>query len=162
MRYLTRWLYQHILGSDILIGKMPPREQWKNQENPCVFTEKYLTGIELIDGEHKTLFEIIGEANDLVKAELLHDKYDEIVNILTRLRDYTKEHFADEEEYMESINYPGIGAQKMAHKIFVSKLEEIDLQHVDDHQQEYIEELLEFLFGWLSNHILKMDKMIGK
>ncbi|MCI8858373.1 MAG: bacteriohemerythrin [Lachnospiraceae bacterium] len=162
MRYLTRWLYQHILGSDILIGKMPPREQWKNQENPCVFTEKYLTGIELIDGEHKTLFEIIGEANDLVKAELLHDKYDEIVNILTRLRDYTKEHFADEEEYMESINYPGIGAQKMAHKIFVSKLEEIDLQHVDDHQQEYLEELLEFLFGWLSNHILKMDKMIGK
>ena len=63
---------------------------------------------------------------------------------------------------MESINYPGIGAQNMAHKIFVSKLEEIDLQHVDDHQQEYIEELLEFLFGWLSNHILKMDKMIGK
>ncbi len=161
MRYLTRWLYRHILGSDILIGKMPSKEEWKGKENPCEFTEQYHTGIPLIDGEHATLFEIIGRANDLVKEELLHDKYDEIVGILGELKDYTKEHFRDEEEYMESIQYPGIGAQKMAHQAFVSKLEEIDLEQVDQNQQEYLEELMEFLFGWLSNHILKSDKLIG-
>ncbi len=160
MRYLTRWLYQHILSSDIMIGKMPPRQEWKHQDNPCVFTEQYLTGIPLIDGEHETLFEIIGEANALVKAELLHDKYDEIVGILDRLEEYTKEHFRDEEEYMESIGYAGLEAQKMAHHAFVSKLEEVDLDQVDQNQQEYLEGLMEFLFGWLSNHILKSDKLI--
>lgn len=162
MKYLTRWLYRHILSSDIMIGKMPLVKEWSKQENPCVFTDIYMTGIPLIDGEHETLFEIIGEANELVKAELLHDKYDEIIRILGELKDYTEEHFRDEEEYMESIQYPGLEAQKMAHRAFVSKLEEIDLEQVDQHQQEYLEELMEFLFGWLSNHILKSDKLIAE
>lgn len=161
LEYLVRWLYQHILSSDILIGKMPSIEEWNAKDKPCVFTEEYMTGIPLIDGEHETLFEIIGEANDLVKAELLHDKYDEIVKILGKLKDYTNEHFQDEEEYMESVQYPGLEAQKMAHQAFVSKLEEIDLDQVDQNQQKYLEELMEFLFGWLSNHILKSDKLIA-
>lgn len=161
LEYLVRWLYQHILSSDILIGKMPSIEEWNAKDKPCVFTEEYMTGIPLIDGEHETLFEIIGEANDLVKAELLHDKYDEILKILGKLKDYTNEHFQDEEEYMESIQYPGLEAQKMAHQAFVSKLEEIDLDQVDQNQQKYLEELMEFLFGWLSNHILKSDKLIA-
>ncbi len=63
---------------------------------------------------------------------------------------------------MENIHYPGLHAQRIAHQAFVSKLEEIDLEQVDDHQQEYLEELMEFLFGWLSNHILKSDKLIGE
>lgn len=162
LQYLVRWLYQHILSSDILIGKMPSIEEWKKQENPCVFTEKYMTGIPLIDGEHETLFEIIGDANALVKAELLHDKYDEIIAILEKLKNYTSEHFQDEEEYMESIHYHGLEAQKMAHRAFVSKLEDIDLDQVDQNQQKYLEELMEFLFGWLSNHILKSDKLIAE
>ncbi len=162
LRYLTRWLYQHILSSDIIIGKMPPIEEWHQKQNPCIFTEKYRIGIPLIDGEHETLIEIIGEANQLVKEELLHDKYDEIINILEKLKNYTNEHFRDEEEYMESINYPGLEAQKMAHKAFVTKLEEIDLEQMDQNQQVYLEELMEFLFGWLSNHILKSDKLIAE
>ena len=132
------------------------------KENPCEFTDEYRIGVDLIDREHEELFRIVGKASQLVKSYDETSGYDNIMELLNKLKSYTAEHFRDEEEYMESINYQGIGAQKMAHKIFVTKLEEIDLQHVDDHQQEYLEELLEFLFGWLSNHILKMDKLIGK
>ena len=63
---------------------------------------------------------------------------------------------------MESIHYPGLEAQKIAHEIFELKLENLNLEHVDDNQQEYLEELMEFLFGWLSNHILKTDKLSGE
>lgn len=161
MRYLTRWLYHHILGSDILIGKMPPAKEWHEKEKPCAFTEEYRTGINLVDEQHERLFEIIGEANELVKAELLHDKFDKIVDILCELREYTKEHFKAEEEYMESIQYSGLEAQQVQHDAFVAKLDGLDLDQVDDNQQEYLEELLEFLFSWLSNHILKVDKLIG-
>lgn len=161
MQYLTRWLYHHILGSDILIGKMPPAKEWHEKEKPCAFTEEYRTGIALVDEQHERLFEIIGEANELVKAELLHDKFDKIVDILCELREYTKEHFKAEEEYMESIQYSGLEAQQVQHDAFVAKLDGLDLDQVDDNQQEYLEELLEFLFSWLSNHILKVDKLIG-
>lgn len=159
MLYLTKWLYHHILGSDIMIGKLQPL---KEEDDLCVFSEKYFTGIELIDEEHRKLFEIIAEANSLIKEEFLHDKFDEIVGILEQLKDYTKEHFKDEEKYMESIGYSRLDVQKRAHEAFVEKLTEINLDEVDDNQQQYLEELMDFLLGWLINHILKEDKKIGE
>lgn len=71
------------------------------KEDPFVFTAKYYTGIELVDREHRKLFEIIGEVNALIHNDLLHDKYDEIVRLLDELREYTKFHFEDEEAYMQ-------------------------------------------------------------
>ena len=158
IKYLVRWLYHHILSSDMMIGKM-------QKEDPFVFTAKYYTGIELVDREHRKLFEIIGEVNALIHNDLLHDKYDEIVRLLDELREYTKFHFEDEEAYMQKINSPMLEAQKRAHQAFVDKLMSIDLdklEEIDDNQQEYLHELIEFLGGWLINHILKMDTQIEK
>lgn len=156
LNYLSRWLYRHILGSDIMIG----HNVQENKEDVFAFTDKYKTGIELIDEEHRRLFEIIKETNDLIDEKLLHDKYDAIVHIIGELRDYTIMHFSDEEKYMESINYEGIEAQKAAHTAFVDRLNQINLDNVDDNQQEYLCELINYLLGWLSTHILKMDKKI--
>ena len=158
LTYLVRWLYRHILSSDMMIGKM-------QKEDPFVFTAKYYTGIELVDREHRKLFEIIGEVNALIHNDLLHDKDDEIVRLLDELREYTKFHFEDEEAYMQKINSPMLEAQKRAHQAFVDKLMSIDLdklEEIDDNQQEYLHELIEFLGGWLINHILKMDTQIAK
>ncbi len=160
VRFLAKWLYRHILSSDILIGKLPPLEEWMVRENPCEFTEEYLTGIELIDAEHKELFRIVDKANQLVKSLDSLSGYDNIIQILNELKDYTKEHFADEEEYMEGIHYEGLSAQKRAHEAFVDKLENINLDQIDENPQEYLQELLEFLLGWLINHILHTDKLI--
>ena len=86
--------------------------------------------------------------------------YDKIMDILNELKAYTIEHFSDEEEYMESIRYEGLAAQKRAHEAFVDKLENINLEKIDNDPQEYLQELLEFLLGWLINHILHTDKKI--
>ena len=155
--FLVRWLYRHILSSDIMIGKI-------QQEDPFAFTAKYHTGLAPVDEEHSRLFEIIREANDLIHNDLLYDKYDEIIHLIDELKEYTKFHFADEERIMAEMNYPGLEAQKRAHTAFVDKLAEIDLNQldeIDDHQQEYLNELIQFLAGWLVNHILGMDKQIG-
>lgn len=155
--YLIRWLYRHILSSDMMIGKLTPAD-------PFAFTTKYYTGIERIDEEHRHLFDIIRETNALIHNDLLHDKYDEIVHLLDELREYTKYHFSDEEDYMEKIDYPELDAQMRAHTAFVDKLMNISLEtmdEIDDHQQEYLLELIQFLAGWLVNHILKMDTKIG-
>ncbi|MDE7267481.1 MAG: bacteriohemerythrin [Lachnospiraceae bacterium] len=160
VRFLAKWLYRHILGSDIMIGKLPPLEEWMVRENPCEFTDEYLTGIQLVDAEHKELFGIVEKADRLVKSYNDLSGYDNIVQILNELKDYTKEHFADEEEYMESIHYQGLDAQKRAHEAFIDKLENINLDEIDDNPKEYLQELLEFLLGWLVNHILQSDKKI--
>lgn len=163
LTYLVRWLYRHILSSDMMIGKMasPSTEM----EDPFAFTDKYKTGIELVDDEHAHLFEIIRDTNDLIHAELLHDKYDEIMRLLAELKNYTEFHFHDEEMLMERIHYPELEAQKRAHSAFVGRLVEIDLSELDDmdnNQQEYLLDLIQFLLGWLSNHILGADKKIGQ
>ena len=87
--FLIRWLYRHILSSDMMIGKLTPTD-------PFAFTAKYHTGIKEIDAEHKPLFDIIRETNALIHNDLLHDKYDEIIHLLDELREYTKIHFAYE------------------------------------------------------------------
>lgn len=159
LKYLVTWLYRHIIGSDLMIGKMKPLEKG---ENIVQFTDEYLTGIALIDKEHKELFRIVGEVYRVIVDEFIPDKYDEIVSLLEQLKDYTKFHFADEEEYMKGINYDGLEAQKRAHDAFVTRLEEMNLEQVDERQQETLEELMEFLTEWLVNHILNSDKKIGK
>ena len=159
LKYLVTWLYRHIIGSDLMIGRMKPVDE---AAGAMMFTDEYLTGIALIDSEHRELFRIIGEVNRVITDEFIPDKYDEIVFLLEEMKRYTIFHFSDEEKYMESIQYEGLPAQKRAHDAFIARLEGIDLEHVDEHQQETLEELMEFLTEWLINHILNSDKKIGK
>lgn len=161
LKYLVTWLYRHIIGSDLMIGKMESTIAKGKQVN-ITFSEEFVTGIDLIDEEHRELFRIIGEVQDVIVNDFIPDKFDEIVHLLEELMDYTKFHFADEEKYMESIQYAGLPAQKRAHDAFIARLEEMDLEQIDEHQQETLEEILQFLKDWLINHILYSDKMIGK
>ena len=163
LTYLVRWLYHHILSSDIMIGKMCQKPE--PTEDPFAFTDKYKTDIPLVDDEHRHLFEIIEQTNDLIHEKLLHDKYDEIMRLLDELKTYTETHFSDEEALMEKISYPGIDAQKKAHAAFVDKLVHIDineLDEIDEHQQTYLFELINYLLNWLSNHILASDMKLGE
>jgi hemerythrin len=160
VNFLAKWLYRHILSSDVLIGKLPPLEEWMVKDNPCEFSDEYLTGIEIVDVEHKELFRIIDEVNQLTKDFSPVSGFDNIMALLKELTAYTKQHFKDEEEYMERIGYDGLEVQRRAHDSFVDKLENIDLQAMDDNPMEELHSLLEFLLGWLINHILYTDKQI--
>lgn len=161
LNYLAHWLFNHILSSDIMIGKLSSKTE--KASDPFAFTDAFKTGIQSVDDQHQRLFDIIRETNDLIHEELLHDKYDEIMRLLTQLREYTEFHFHDEEALMERIHYPELEAQKRAHTAFVERLVEIDLSdldNMDDNQQDYLIELVDFLLSWLSNHILGSDKKI--
>lgn len=158
LHYLVTWLYRHIISSDLMIGKLRPSEE----RSAPVFTDTYLTGIPIIDKEHRELFRIIGDVYRVMTDEMAFDKYDEIVRLLDELKEYTKFHFQDEEIYMESIHYEGLDAQKRAHEAFVSRLEDMNLDQIDENQQETLEDMMEFLTEWLVNHILHSDKKIGE
>lgn len=157
MEYLSRWLYRHILASDTMIGKI---KAVHNDPVMLTFSEKYYTGVELIDREHKRLFDILSDLNELSRNEMVADKYDAIVDVVEELKDYTVKHFQDEERYMQSIGYEGLVAQQNVHQSFIDKMDTIDLDEMDDDQQGYLDELIDFLANWLINHIMKMDQKI--
>ena len=124
--------------------------------------QEYKIGIEQIDEQHKKLFELADRAYVLLKDEFAIDKYDKIVEILDELKDYTIFHFKSEEEYMESIGYKRLFTQKIEHAKFIESLENVDYKHIDVDQDESLVKILNFLNDWLTEHILKTDKLIGQ
>ena len=97
---------------------------------------EYYIGIDMIDEEHKQLFEYADEAYELLHDEFTPDKYDKIDIILENLRNYTVKHFSDEEQYMESINYKKLFTQKIQHQEFIQKLDEFMEHHNDDAEDQ--------------------------
>jgi len=125
-----------------------------------VWKEEYAIGVESIDNQHKHLFEIGNSIYELLENYVLEDKYDRIINVLNDLREYTKYHFQSEEDYMIEIMYSGYFKQKVEHEDFIDKIEEIQLQDLDENQEKHIRELLLFVFNWILEHILQRDKLI--
>lgn len=122
--------------------------------------EEFSLGIDKIDEQHKKLFAIANEAYNLLKDEFYFDKYEQIIKIIKDLRNYTIYHFGFEEAYMRSIEYKRYFSHKVVHDDFKEKINNIDLDKIDENQDEYIKELLNFIVDWIENHILKADKLI--
>ena len=122
--------------------------------------DDYKLGVQLIDDQHKKLFEICGRAYDLLKNEVYIDKYDRIVEIIEELKQYALYHFKSEEEYMKSIGYKKLLSHKVFHDDFLEKIKSFDLEKIDENQDQAIIEILDFVVNWIDKHILTVDKMI--
>lgn len=126
-----------------------------------MWKDEYATGVDSIDEQHRRLLEIAGDAYDLLKNQMYTDKYDKIIEIIEELKNYTMYHFDSEEQYMESIGYKKILSHKVNHRDFIDKIENIDMGKVDENQDAYILQLLDFVVDWIDKHILQLDKEIG-
>jgi len=122
--------------------------------------EKYMTNIPKINAEHEKLFEIGERAYQLLIDKYDTDKYDKIVEVIDELKAYTIYHFNAEEEYMVSINYKRLFTQKIDHAFFIKKIDEVNLNEIDNNQDEAIMKILTFLNEWLINHIVEKDLLI--
>ncbi|MDF2803890.1 MAG: hemerythrin-like metal-binding protein [Anaerocolumna sp.] len=123
---------------------------------------EYYTGLTTIDEQHTELFRIADEAYVVLKDEFISDKFDNIVEIIGRLKEYAIKHFADEEAYMQSIRYKKFLSHKIEHDDFIEKLEALDFDQMDRNQKGTLLDLLEFLSDWLVHHILEKDKLISQ
>lgn len=123
---------------------------------------EYYTGIESIDQEHTRLLELAQETYDLLNNDILQNKADSLIHLISELINYTRKHFSHEEEYQKSIGYPHLQEHAAQHREFEDKLMEFDFDRIEndfESQNETVEELLGFLANWLVNHILKVDML---
>ena len=159
--FLGKWLYRHIMGSDLLIGKLMSVDEWKKKES-ITFTDEYVTGIESVDEEHQELFKILEELHDLLTNDDIEENFDKILNLLKYFRNCITVHFKNEEDYMESIRYEELEVQQIAHDVFLTRMELMNLDDFDISRQQELEECVETLAEWVLTHILHADVLIGR
>ncbi|HHU90067.1 MAG TPA: hemerythrin family protein [Clostridiaceae bacterium] len=117
-----------------------------------------------IDEQHKQLIDMINEMYTLSLYDDHIDRYDSIVEVFSRLKDYAVYHFSHEEKMFTEHDYDSFNTklQILEHKGFVNKIASIDLYEVDENQNETISNVLDFLSKWLEHHILEVDKKFGE
>lgn len=123
------------------------------------WTQNLSVGVEMIDHQHKTWFE---KAEKLFEAGRNNQAKEYIGELLDFLEDYTKKHFADEEQYMLKIKYPAYQEQKQAHDFFIQKLAKLRSDFkTSGGNLLVILNANQMVLDWLTKHISDMDKKIG-
>lgn len=123
--------------------------------------DNYCSKVNQFDDQHKKLFSLGNHLLDVVHANKDSDHYDDIIDALNELKEYTVYHFNAEEELMEKYNYPKIMSHKMQHKKFLVRVNELLSKDIDANQVDVTLELLTFLADWIQNHILVVDSQYG-
>lgn len=122
---------------------------------PLITWSKELSvGIESIDTQHKELISIINTLNDAMD---LDDPRDIFKKSFADLTQYTKTHFAYEEELFEQYGYQESIEHKRQHDELIVQLLELK-DRFDHYQIDMTEQVMQFLKDWLTFHIQKSDK----
>ena len=113
------------------------------------------TGIIEIDQQHKRLVEIINEFH----AAMVKAKGREVMgDVIRRLVNYTKYHFASEEKTMLEVGkFTGYMEHRGLHDKLTKQVEEFQERHATGQKVQTME-FLEFLKDWLFKHI-KIEDM---
>ncbi len=120
--------------------------------------DEYSVDIQEIDEQHKCLINIM---NELYTALANKSDRDLVGDVLNKLIEYTKVHFAVEETLMRIFHYEDYESHKAIHDQIVDKV-------IDYHgkfkagDNKVGMELLMFLKEWLFDHINKVDKAYTK
>lgn len=121
------------------------------------WNEDYALGIKEIDEQHQHLFAIGNELYELLNTSKDDDIYDDIMEIVEKLKAYTLFHFNTEERYFEQFGYDNKEAHLHEHSIFVDKLETIDFHAVDQEQRKHAMSILKMIIDWIFKHIHGSD-----
>ena len=125
------------------------------EEDSVAWNDLYSVGFEPIDVQHKNLVLMTNELFLACKEGA--DAADiAFLQTVKKAVEYAQTHFADEEDYMRSANYPHFDEQKKQHEDFVASL----LKMIDEFEAGNTEpiEMARYLKKWLLNHIAISDK----
>ncbi|MDO6681239.1 bacteriohemerythrin, partial [Oceanobacter sp. 5_MG-2023] len=116
---------------------------------------EFETGIDIIDSQHKRIFEYILEVD---RAILMQDS-DAVKQIAGSLIDYSISHNAFEETLMERANYPILAAHAKVHEAFRDRALSYN-QRIENGEDcfKVAKEVRSDIGLWLTNHIQRDDK----
>jgi len=119
-----------------------------------VWHKRYSVGNEILDSQHKEMFDVI---NTLYADISTETKHIDIKKIFRYLYQYANIHFREEENAMQACAYPELFPHKIMHWLYVRKIDYFMKQFLDANIDiQY--SLLPFLKNWLKYHILNVDQ----
>ena len=128
--------------------------------NEIKWNSRFNIGVETIDKAHERLFAIVGKLISLNEDE--HKQHYACREGVKYFRSYTLKHFAEEEAYMQSINYAGYAMHKSLHDNLrdetLPALEAELEEH--DYSKEAVQHFVGICAGWLNAHIMIEDYAI--
>jgi hemerythrin len=116
-------------------------------------------GYELIDNQHKQLFEAICDLID--NCDGAHSG-DQLKKSMDFLNSYTIKHFFDEEQIQQKYKYPDFPNHKKLHDDFKEVVK--DFSHrliLEGASEKLVDEVRKKIYEWLVNHIKIQDKKVG-
>lgn len=130
--------------------------------NQLVWDDRYNLGVDVIDKEHKRLFGILNKLFDFGEKETKNRWVCQ--EAVKYFRNHALQHFNDEENYMESINYEGMEVHKRIHRNFrETTLASLERElEVTGYSDEALDHFIGVCAGWLIGHTLIEDQAIVK
>lgn len=123
--------------------------------------DSFSVGNDRIDAEHQKWIAMYNQAHDKMMAMGRKDHREIAYSALAQMLEYTRYHFASEEQWMKDINYPGFERHRQKHELFLRRVQKIRNEY-DKGNPMLNSELMKVMENWLMNHILKEDKKIAK
>lgn len=123
------------------------------------WTQDLAVGVDVIDSQHRELFDAI---NAVLEATRAGREQAEVVELMGFLEEYVANHFGVEELYMRRYVYPGYPHHKSEHTGFVNDF--FDLRDDLDRNgvtPELTDKVTRRVCDWLIDHIGKVDKALG-
>jgi len=122
-----------------------------------IWDEKYATGIELVDSQHKELFSL---TNELFHAcmgddDALKDVFKETME---RMVDYVRFHFGAEQQMLQRINYPDYQEHKKQHDTLVRDILEA-VNSFNKGEKFVANQFVRTMRDWILSHIALTDRL---
>jgi hemerythrin len=116
------------------------------------WNSRFETGIDLIDAQHRSLFEAVNRLAEAFKEGKATARVKESLEFLTR---YALEHFQAEERFMRAANYPGLAEHMGEHVRLVEQVRDLQMDLADGKAATM--DVTIFLVDWLKVHICEFD-----
>lgn len=124
------------------------------------WSDSLASGNELIDSQHKQLFDHMNTFFNSINREFGHEITVRTLNFLVK---YVSFHFSSEEELMRSMDYPLFKEHLAAHRKIVDELMRCYKKLIADGHSDYIlQELRILLQEWFVDHIMVHDMALAK
>ena len=121
-----------------------------------VWDEKYATGIELIDTQHKQLIVLTNQLYEacFAKEDVLHTIFKEAMG---RMVEYVRFHFNAELKFLNAINYPDYNNHKKMHDNLIQEIISAGKGHSEG--KKFVpNNFVRTLRDWILSHIALHDK----
>ena len=114
------------------------------------------TGHEHIDHHHEELFNLISMLDQAIAT----NKRISVEPIIEFLENYSRDHFKEEEDVMESNNYIGLSLHRAEHHKFTSLITDLRTLYIQNKPTAHIIFFIRKIIDQLTHHIKTVDSGI--